>query len=100
MSKHFILSLLLTTVSCVTSDIRDLEQALNSDVGKEFKGNINGSAGWKKITTNPETVELEQKRNDGCSYAYLIDSKTKMVLSWRYTSTREECNLAYFKTGA
>jgi hypothetical protein len=91
---------LIFLTSCITQDIQNLESALNADVGTEFKGVLKNNPGWSQININSSTVELEQKRTDGCSYAYLIDLKSKIVLSWRYTSSRESCDIDYFKTGA
>lgn len=92
---------LIFLTSCMTAqDIRSLELALNADVGTQYKGALQGSAGWKQINVSLTTIELEQSREDGCSYAILIDVKTKIIKSWRYTSTREACDLKFYKTGA
>ena len=78
--------------------VESLEAKLNSLVGTEFK--YKNGHGWNEIYSSSTELEIEQKRGDGCSYALMLASNSKIVLSWRYTSTRKECEKRNYVTGA
>ena len=99
--KTIIIFVALCTLSaCANYNIKDLELVLNESVGKEYRGELEGDEFTKIKSINDETVELERNRDDGCSYAFVINRSTKMIYSWKYTKGREACNKNYFKTGA
>ena len=69
--------------------VESMELFLNQKVGTEYpKGDLNYD---KPINEDSDYIELERKRKDGCSYAFLVNKKTNVIQKWRFTSERSLC---------
>ena len=96
MNKSIRVSLILISlvvlISCNATfpeTVESMELFLNQKIGTEYpKGDLNYD---KPINENSEYIELERKRRDGCSYAFLINKKTNIMEKWRFTSERSLC---------
>lgn len=95
----FILVLVMFN-GCVANVLNshDVENHYNSIVGTQIEPVYYTSRyGWNKINEDSVSYEVELIKKSGCSYAITIDKASNVVLSWRFTSTRERCDNNYIQ---
>ena len=99
LTKKVVLSqyLLIFLTACVANTVGsvDVENHLNSVVGRKYDPSIGWGKGWNKISEDDKSLELEFVRLSGCSYAIKIRKDTSSVESWRFTSPRSKCEDNY-----
>jgi hypothetical protein len=92
--------LIASLMGCIANVVNseDVENHLNSVIGRKYDTIIGWGKGWNKINEDDSILELEFIRESGCSYAIKIDKKTNTVQSWRFTSLKSKCDDNYAPT--
>ena len=77
-------------VSCATQgSVKEMEADLNLKIGTEYD-----KENWRYfhiISKTSSHNELEHKREDGCSYAFMVNKNTNIIESWRFTLDKSFC---------
>ena len=88
-----LISFATSSCSANTYGIKDLEKNLNYRVGKFYEyPTFDSNPYWKHLSETSDQVEMEQRSDNGCSYAIIINKETRVVKGWRYTSDRSLCD--------
>ena len=94
MKNYFLVFFFFPLISCVNiQGINELEKGLNTTVGQPYENFARGRRDYLSlIDKTTEYEEYEFKRPDGCAYAFKVNPKTRIVMSWRFSSSREACD--------
>jgi hypothetical protein len=91
-----VICLILLQFGCMhTVNSSDYEKHLNGLIDRPYYRHQ--LPPWEKISEDELTSTHELKMGNGCSYALVINKKTYIVESWKFTSERTKCdNIRYF----
>lgn len=95
-----ILCLGLATTSCLANvqGIKELETSLDNKIGKFYEyPTFESNSYWQYLSETSGKIEMEQRMENGCSYALIIDKETRVVQGWRFTSERSLCDFIRYK---
>lgn len=92
--KSYLLVLLASLMidGCTYVGARSMgEGQLNSWIGKSIEGvNLESSPVVKKIHQG-NVIRYLDKEKSGCEIEFLVDAKSKEILSWSYISSPDKC---------
>ena len=97
--KFILLLCLLYASGCVhVANSIDVENYYNSIIGTQIEPVVHTPKyGWNKINEDDVSYEVEMVKKSGCSYAIKVAKVSNIVLSWRFTSPRKNCDDNYIQ---
>jgi hypothetical protein len=75
--------------------VADIENYLNSLIGRQYDPALGFGENWKKIYEDEKNIELETRVRKDCSYSIHIPKDTYRIDSWKFTSPRSGCENIY-----
>lgn len=67
------------------------EEKLNSFVGKPIAGTYLETSPYVEKIEGSDVTRYLQKSKYGCDIEFVVENKTKRVLSWQYLSSASQC---------
>jgi hypothetical protein len=101
LSRITVILIFILSVSCSSYvGLHEMQLGLDNLIGTNFNSNSRiWLKNWSKINETETHVELEQTFQTGCSYAILVNKNSDVIESWRFTSSKEQCEQKIYVPG-
>lgn len=92
---HFFASLCLATAlvaGCASGPRADGERQLNEAIGRPVTGSfLDTDDRIQKKDFDANRLQYLMADQSGCTIGFLVDKRTRILLSWSYLQAREKC---------